>query len=208
MQTSTAHHTNPSLEDWVRKRLMTAAQASALREAIGSRKNVLIVGMTAVGKTTLASSLIAEALDCRKHARLAIVEEVCELAYFFKCASYFPTTGDEPTQQLRAALQSRPDFLVLGEVRGPAAWDLVDAWQSKACCGITTIHGGSAFDGIRRLAINIHRHPNAPADVVAAITGAVDVVVNIQRVEPGRRVTEILALTEDAHSAFKLERLA
>jgi len=140
-----------SLGDYVRDGIMTDDQAAILRAAILSRLNVLVVGGTGSGKTTLVNALllvVAETGD-----RVVLIEDRREL----RCAArnLFPMLTRPGAVELRALVRLakglRPDRIVLSEARGPEALDLIKAWGSGHPGGIGTLHADDAPLGLLAL---------------------------------------------------------
>ncbi|MGA0599203.1 P-type conjugative transfer ATPase TrbB [Caulobacter sp. KR2-114] len=140
-----------TLLDYVARGVMTAGEGRALAEAVVSRKNILVVGGTSTGKTTLVNALLAELAGCGE--RIVLIEDTREL----QCAApnlVALRTKDgvaSLTDLVRSALRLRPDRIPIGEVRGPEALDLLKAWGTGHPGGIGTLHAGSALGALRRL---------------------------------------------------------
>ncbi len=140
-----------TLEDYAAAGVMTPGQAAALRQAVVERLNILVVGATSSGKTTLVNALLAEV--ARTGDRVVLIEDTREL----QCAA--PNLVALRTQDgvatlaelVRAALRLRPDRIPIGEVRGPEALDLLKAWGTGHPGGVGTLHAGSALGALRRL---------------------------------------------------------
>ena len=120
-----------SLDDYVKSKIMTKAQKNAICDAVRNKANILVVGGTGSGKTTLLNAIIKEMVDQDPDERPGIIEDTGELQcaaqnYFqlraFECASM--------TALLKATLRLRPDRILVGEVRGAEALDLLDAWNT------------------------------------------------------------------------------
>ena len=178
------------LGDYVDQGALAPALAAALQDAIASRANILIAGGTSSGKTTFTNALLAEA--ALNDDRIVILEDTREL----KCAA--PNTvqlrthrGKTSLQDLvRSTLRLRPDRIIVGEVRGPEALDLLKAWNTGHPGGITTLHANSAHGALRRLEqLTLEATPRAPFDLIAE---AIDVVVFMSRTGGQRRVDEAL----------------
>ncbi|MBS0543373.1 MAG: Flp pilus assembly complex ATPase component TadA, partial [Proteobacteria bacterium] len=93
------------------------------------------------------------------------------------------------------SLRMRPDRILVGEVRGPEALDLLMAWNTGHEGGAATLHANSARAGLDRLAMLISMHPDAPRPIEPLIGEAVQLVVHIARVDGQRRVQDILAVS-------------
>jgi type IV secretion system protein VirB11 len=198
-----------TLADYVSTGIMTERQAGVLRQTIEAHKNILVVGGTGSGKTTLINALIAQTTRAREHARFLLIEDTTELQCVAKNTARYRTSKDVSMQQLvRISLRMRPDIIIVGEIRGAEALDLLDAWATGHRGGAASIHGDSAAIGVSRLLLNVSRNPLAPKPIEPLVAQALDVIINIQRDGLGRRVQEILSLTGHAQGEFKFERLA
>ncbi len=115
-------------------------QAEFLRRAVRERQNILIAGGTSTGKTTLANALLAEIASTGD--RVMVLEDTVEL----QCAAddHVPLRTRagvvSMAELVRATLRLRPDRMVVGEVRGGEALDLLKAWGTGHPGGIATIH--------------------------------------------------------------------
>ncbi|OYW46439.1 MAG: P-type conjugative transfer ATPase TrbB [Sphingomonadales bacterium 32-68-7] len=140
-----------TLADYVADTLMPAAAAAALAEAVAGRRNILVAGGTSSGKTTLANALLAEL--AARDERVILIEDTREL----QCAA--PDTVALRTRPgvvamadlVRSTLRLRPDRIVVGEVRGGEALDMLKAWNTGHPGGIATVHANSAPAALYRL---------------------------------------------------------
>lgn len=139
------------LKDYVAADVLSATQAAVLRQAVAARRNILVAGGTSTGKTTLVNALLAE--EALGNERIILIEDTREL----RCA--VPNLVALRTREgvvaladlVRTALRLRPDRILIGEVRGGEALDLVKAWGTGHPGGIGTLHAGSALGALRRL---------------------------------------------------------
>jgi type IV secretion system protein VirB11 len=132
--------------------IMTAEQADLLRDAVAGRRNILVVGGTSTGKTTLVNALLAEVAETAD--RIILIEDIPELQC--KAPNFVAMCTLEGvasmSQLVRSALRLRPDRIPVGEVRaGAEALDLVKAWGTGHPGGIGTIHAGDAVGALSRL---------------------------------------------------------
>ncbi|HGQ7767849.1 TPA: P-type conjugative transfer ATPase TrbB [Pseudomonas aeruginosa] len=165
------------LERYVTDGMMTAAQAEFLRSAVRERQNILIAGGTSTGKTTLANALLAEIATTGD--RVLVLEDTIEL----QCAArdHVPLrtrAGVVSMRELvRATMRLRPDRVVVGEVRGGEALELIKVWGTGHPGGIATIHAGSALGALLRLEqLVLEVAMNPPRALIAE---AVNVVIFI-----------------------------
>lgn len=140
-----------SLDDYVADGIMTAAMADTLRLAVVQRFNILIAGGTSSGKTTLANALLAEIswVD----ARVILIEDTRELQSPAPDTVALRTRPGivSMTDLVRSTLRLRPDRIIVGEVRGPEALDMLKAWNTGHPGGIATVHANSAESALYRI---------------------------------------------------------
>ena len=99
------------------------------------------------------------------------------------------------TALLKITLRMRPNRILVGEVRGPEALDLLMAWNTGHEGGAATLHANNARAGLDRLAMLISMHPDSPKPIEPLIGEAVHIVVHIARTQEGRRVQEIIEVS-------------
>ncbi|WP_034766562.1 P-type conjugative transfer ATPase TrbB [Hyphomonas sp. CY54-11-8] len=140
-----------TLEDYVRAGIMPDDAAATLRDAITSRANILVVGGTSTGKTTLTNALLAEV--AKFSDRVVLIEDTRELQCLTPNLVALRTKDGVASLSdlVRSSLRLRPDRIPIGEVRGAEALDLLKAWGTGHPGGIGTIHAGSALGALRRL---------------------------------------------------------
>jgi type IV secretion system protein VirB11 len=183
--------------------ILTEAQALVLREAVRERKNLLIAGGTSTGKTTLANALLLEIAATGD--RVLMLEDTVELQC--KADDHVPLQTRRGLASMadlvRSALRLRPDRIVVGEVRGGEALDLLKAWGTGHPGGIATIHAGSARGALTRLEQLIQ-------EVVvtvprALIAEAVDLIVFLAGRGRARRVEELVRVAGFDDHGYRLE---
>jgi pilus assembly protein CpaF len=178
---------------------LTAAQRRRLEEAVAGRRSVLVSGGTGSGKTTLLnalSSFIAPA------ERVVTIEDAAELRLQQRHVVRLESrpAGVEGRGEvtirdlLRNALRMRPDRIVIGEVRGVEALDLLSALNTGHEGALCTVHANSPRDALRRLeTLALMAGVGLPHEaVVEQVERGIDLVVHIERRPDGsRRVAEI-----------------
>lgn len=183
-----------SLSDYVVDGIMTEGQAKLIRSAIAERKNILVVGGTGTGKTTLGNALIDAMVDVNPEHRIVIIEDTREIQCRAKNSVQMKTSDSKTmVHLLRATLRLRPDRIIVGEVRGGEALALLKAWNTGHPGGIATLHANNARAGLIRLEQLIGE---AVADsggrqMSALIAEAVDQIVVISKANGQRKITEI-----------------
>ena len=162
-----------------------------IQDAIREHRNILVVGGTGSGKTTLTNGIIAEMVRLTPEDRLVIMEDTAEIQCQAENAVILRTSIDITMQQLlRATMRLRPDRIIVGEVRGAEALALLKAWNTGHPGGIATLHANSADSGLVRLE-QLIAESGIQADMKALIDEAVDVVIFIEKSNGGRRIREI-----------------
>jgi type IV secretion system protein TrbB len=182
-----------TLENYVESSIMTHSQCEALKTAIADHRNILVIGGTGSGKTTLVNAIINDMVRCDPTERVFIIEDTGEIqCAATNCVQYHTTLDVSMTQLLKTTLRMRPDRILVGEVRGEEALDLLDAWNTGHEGGAATLHANNPLAGLTRLKSLITRNPHAPSEIEPLIGEAVHCVVHIARTPAGRRVQEIL----------------
>src|SRR5690606_36443339 len=116
---------------------LTVEQAKILRELVKNRKNILICGGPGSGKTTVTNALIIEAIKADSQQRFLILEDVPELqCQAANKVNMLTTATVNMTALLRDAMRMRPDRILIGEVRGGEALDMLKAWNTGCPGGI------------------------------------------------------------------------
>jgi type IV secretion system protein VirB11 len=178
-----------TLQDYVADGILSAPQAEALRRAVAGWRNILVAGGTSSGKTTLANALLAEM--ARLDERVILIEDTRELRCAAPdCVALRTKPGVADLKDLvRSTLRLRPDRIVVGEVRGGEALDLLKAWNTGHPGGVATLHANSARAALYRLEQLIQEAVvTVPRRLIA---DAIDLVVFIRGRGAGRRVETI-----------------
>lgn len=176
---------------------ITETQAAILIGALRQRQNIILVGATLSGKTVLADSLMHAMCEMfGPQLRLVVIEDTYELHVAAPNAIHLHTTE---TTDLRTLIQTtmrlRPDRIIVGEVRGAEALDLVKALGTGHPGGITTIHANSAKEAMDRLESLIEEAGVQPNRRMLANT--INMIVMMIRTGSAQwRVKEILHVEE------------
>jgi len=181
----------------------------AMRHAVRQRHNILIVGGTGSGKTTLANAILAEIAALCPEDRLVAIEDTMELQVTMRNSVLLRTSEATNMQRLlRATMRLRPDRIVVGEVRGGEALTLLKSWNTGHPGGIATIHANSAEGGLVRLSQLIYEASEArnlsESTVAATIKEAVNLVIFIERAATpaGRSVSEMMQISDFVGDRF------
>ena len=186
-----------TLLDYVTDGMMSAEAARLLSLAVVDRRTILIAGGTSSGKTTLANALLAEMAHLDE--RVILIEDTREL----HCAA--PDTvalrtrpgtamaGVTMADLVRSTLRLRPDRIIVGEVRGREALDMLKAWNTGHPGGIATVHANSAVSALYRIEQLVQEAVvTVPRRLIAE---AIDIVVFIAGRGLARRVETIVRVT-------------
>jgi type IV secretion system protein VirB11 len=179
------------LEAYVAEGRLSTEGLAALRAAVETRANVLVVGGTGSGKTTFVNAMLREVAERTPEHRVLLLEDTPELQC--ACPNVVPmvsTQRESLLDLLRASMRLRPDRIVVGEVRGVEAVVLLNSWNTGHPGGFSTVHASGAKEGLVRLE-QLCRQGGAgvPRSEIAA---AVNLVVAIGRDHGFRRVREIV----------------
>lgn len=198
-------HSVIKLDTYIREGVMGTGQAAYLRACVRERRNILIAGGTSTGKTTLANALLDEVASTGD--RVVVLEDTVEL----QCAAndHVPLRTRpgvvSMTELVRSTLRLRPDRIVVGEVRGGEALDLLKAWGTGHPGGLATIHAGSAYGALTRLEQLILEVAVTPPRALIAET--VDVIVFIAGRGKARKVREIVRINGFDTEGYYLEQV-
>lgn len=182
-----------TLADYVADGLMGETVADALRAAVRARLNILVAGGTSSGKTTLANALLAEMAPAtsRDDCRVILIEDTRELQCPLPDAVALRTRPPHVTMTdlVRSTMRLRPDRIVVGEVRGPEALDMLKAWNTGHPGGVATIHANSAAAALTRLEqLCQEAVTTVPRPLIAE---AIDIIVFIAGRGIDRRVSTV-----------------
>ncbi|HEX4510552.1 MAG TPA: ATPase, T2SS/T4P/T4SS family [Burkholderiaceae bacterium] len=206
------HHPRAmALEDAVAEGDLPSDVATFLQAAVRARSNVLVVGGTGSGKTTLLNALIRE-VD--RDDVLILIETVPELRVEHENVRRLEADDEQgyTVQRLvKSALRSRPDRILIGEVRGGEAFDFMDAANTGHPGAMGSLHANSALEGLQRFEnLVLEGRPHMPLDAIRQrIGGTFDLLVHMERAHvlgrPRRRVREVVRL--DGYEATRARYL-
>lgn len=189
----------PDIESLIESDFLTRQLADELIEAVRQKKSIFISGGTGTGKTTFLNVLSG---FIPSHERIITVEDAAELslqgnANLVQLESRQPgPDGDGEinlTDLIRAALRMRPDRIIVGEVRGREAYDMLQAMNTGHPGSMCTGHGNSCRDMLERLSLMVMHAVQLPWDAVnGLVSSAIDIIIQLTRTESGKRqVSEV-----------------
>ncbi len=197
-----------SLAEYVTKGIMSEQQAECIRTAVKDHRNILVTGGTGSGKTTLINAIIQDMVQNDPTERFVIIEDTGEIQCSAANFVQFHTTFDvNMAMLLKTTLRMRPDRILVGEVRGTEALDLLMAWNTGHEGGAATLHANNARAGLTRLAMLISMNPDSPRPIEPLIGEAVHRVIHIAKTLQGRKVTEIIEILGYDGSHYQIKNL-
>ena len=197
-----------SIDDLLRMGTMTAHMALFLQACVRAKLNIIISGGTGTGKTTLLNILSGFIDD---EERIITIEDAAELKLHQKHVVSLETRmvnyegeGEITIRDLvRNSLRMRPDRIIVGEVRGKEAFDMLQAMNTGHEGSITTLHSNSPDDAINRLeTMMLMNDMDLPVNAIRNyIEKAINIIVQIDRLSDGKRkvtsISEIVGFKDD-----------
>ena len=191
---------NLTMNDLVQAGMLTAELADQLAEFVVQRKNILICGGTSSGKTTFLNSLVE---FIPNDQRILLIEDTAEIRIEKENVVRFEARGEQKglpavtiRDLLRASLRHRPDRIMLGEIRGGEAFDLLQLLNTGHSGTISTVHANSAAQGISRFTTCVLQSGvELPYRAIRTnIAESLNVIVHIDRRREKRFVSELLEI--------------
>jgi len=191
-----------SLDDLVATGSASRSQIDTLVSAIRERRTIVVSGGTGAGKTTLLN-LLATAIDPAE--RVVTIEDAAELSLpghvvrlEARPANAEGAGAISIRSLLRSALRLRPDRIIVGEVRGPEALDLISALNTGHRGSLTTVHANSPDQALLRIeTLALSAGDTSETAVHRQLLSAVDLVVQIERAGSARRIVDIASYEGD-----------
>jgi type IV secretion system protein TrbB len=187
----------------------TQSHADIIRAAIGARKNILIVGSTGSGKTTLVNAILDALAQITPKDRVISIEDTTELQCAVKNYLDLRAVGMVTMLEcLRACMRLKPTRIVVGEVRGAEAHTLLKAWNTGHPGGAATVHANDAMSGLIRLESLVAEATSSPQQ--ALIAEAVDLVIFVDEepeLKAGRKIREVLLVTGYQDGRYQVEHI-
>ena len=198
-----------SLQDYVDSGSLSQNYKERIEKAVSDHENIIIAGGTGTGKTTLVNAVITAMVEFDPSERLFILEDTPEI----QCSApnkviklSNDTTG--LLALLRSGLRQRPNRILVGEVRGAVAWELLKAWNTGHPGGVCTLHAdadpkttGKAGAALKRLEQLAAENPDCPTQTEVlreAIAESVGIIVYITRKGVGgKRVVSAVVEVSD-----------
>ncbi len=192
-----------SLDKLVEFNALAPQMAEVLKHAVSSRMTTIISGGTGTGKTTMLNALSAY---ISQSERIITIEDAAELALHVPHVGRMETrpannegSGEIKQRDLvKNALRMRPDRVILGEVRGEEAFDMLQAMNTGHEGSMATIHSNTPRDAISRLEqmLGMTGMPMTVQSIRSQISSAIHLIVQLTRLSDGqRKITSIAEVT-------------
>ena len=186
-----------TIEELLRADTLTSVDLEQIQQAVQRSQTILISGGTSTGKTTLLNAIGA---TLPMDDRVVIIEDTAELHLPHpnlvrlearRAQRELPAVTIRDL--LKASLRHRPDRIIVGEVRGPEAYDLLEALNTGHAGSLSTIHANSAAQAVHRFAsCAIQSGVDVPYEVLRQqIAACVHLIVHLERRDGRRRVSEV-----------------
>jgi len=184
-----------SLDDLVDAGGITVSGASVLSGAVESKSNILVSGATGSGKTTLLN-ILASAIESGD--RIVTIEDSAELdvsGHVVRLEAHPPNVEGRGEITIRAlltyALRLRPDRIIVGEVRGPEASDMIQALNTGHAGSMSTVHANGPPEALARLEVLASSlgRGGSPRTIRSQVASAFDVLIHVGR-RGGHRLVE------------------
>ena len=193
-----------TLADYVETNIMTSAQAEVIKQAIINKQNILVVGGTGTGKTTLTNAIIDHMSEAVPEDRLVIIEDTAEI----QCKSpnrviLRANSNVDMLRLLKATMRLRPDRILVGEVRGGEALSLLKAWNTGHAGGVATVHANDAKSGLTRIEALVAEVSSTPMPSI--IAEAINIIISIAKTKDGRRVKEVIRVKGFSANGYDIE---
>ena len=202
------------IEDFLRNGTMTPYMARFIEACVKSKMNIIVCGGTGSGKTTLLNVMSSFIGD---NERIITIEDAAELRLEQEHVISLETrrtnyegSGEVTIRDLvRNSLRMRPDRIIVGEVRGKEAFDMMQAMNTGHEGSMTTLHANSPKDALNRLETMVLMAVEIPIKAIREyIENAIDIVINISRLTDGKRkITSICEVVGFDNDEIKLNEI-
>jgi type IV secretion system protein VirB11 len=183
-----------TLDSYVSSKILHSEYDKVIRRAVRTKKNIIVAGGTGSGKTTFVNAVLQNAVEVGEPGeRYLVIEDTKEIQCKAKnLVSMFARTRQELPMLCQAAMRMRPDRVVVGEVRGREAYDLMYLLNSGHPGSITTLHANSARLALHKFEMLARESGEnvSPQRIVESF----DLVMFIERTETGRTVSEVVEI--------------
>lgn len=200
-------------QDLVKNRTVTPEIMDFMLEAVRKKYNIFVSGGTSSGKTTLLNVL---ACAIPQNERIITIEDARELRIDqipnqvnLECRqeSFTGEGNVNASDLIKSALRMRPDRIIVGEVRGEEAIDMLQAMNTGHSGSLSTGHSNSAVDMVKRLETMVLSGVEIPVVAIRSqIASAIDLFIHLEKIHGrGRRITEVCEVIGVEEGEVKLK---
>lgn len=180
-----------SIEELQAYGMLDDFKLSVILEAYRNKKNILIAGGTGSGKTTLISAILQHVANKNSKERFLVIQDTPEIYSKAPNSLHLNTSyGASLSDLSRSALRARPDRIIVGELRGKEAHDLLKLWNTGHPGGLSTIHSNSSEATLTRLEQLVQEANIIPQKSIIAET--IDLIVYLKKTNGKRMITEMI----------------
>src|SRR5207248_10044585 len=200
-----------TIQDLIHIGTLTAELAEMIRRRVEDRSNILISGGTGTGKTTLLNILTGFTPD---EERIVLIEDTAEIQVSKSNLVRFEARREQAgipavtiRDLLKATLRHRPDRIIVGEIRGGEAFDLLQALNTGHSGSLSTIHANSAAQALQRFtSCVLQSGVELPYQAIKShIADSIQLLVHIDRRHSSRFISQILEIRSYAMESDKYE---
>ncbi len=196
-----------NLDKLVEKAMLTKNEALFLQKCIKDKKNILVSGQTGSGKTTLVNALLNEIAVLCASDRIISIEDTSELEIpSSNKVKLFTNEHNDMAKLVKSSLRLRPDRIIVGEIRGMEALDLIDALSTGHSGGLSTIHAGTDIQALNRLGLLVKRNTSAPSNYEKIIASTIDIILQLKKT-PIRHISSITHVKNFKDNSYIVEKI-
>lgn len=180
-----------SVEELLKREMLTPEQLEIILDTYKKRKNILIAGGTGSGKTTLIAGLLKQVAVQHSTERFIVIQDTPELYCRAPNALHLNTCDCMDLDALgKTVLRARPDRIIVGELRGKEAHGLIKLWNTGHPGGLSTIHANNSQAALARLEHLVQEAGIIPQGEIIAQT--IELIVFLDKSTGKRSISEIL----------------
>ena len=198
---------SPDLTGLISNGMLSSEQNKFLQGILKARRSLIVCGETGAGKTTLLCALLQSLKNLFPYERIISIEDTAEISCDLRnFVPLFTSEHCKADELVRASLRLRPDRIVMGEIRGAEALDMLDAFTTGHHGSMATLHAGNPSQALNRLCLLISRHPRAPSRIESMVGNSLDLLLQLEA-KPSRHLAAIYEVKGYEHNEFLISKL-